>query len=1080
MAHPGYFVFGGTEIINAERTAAYIKNLVPQLKFTHTRQASCPDLRYLVNRAARGEVINGVVQPQSGAYIEESSRYTTPILDHPEWYDPDNPDTWDFCGLYPLKVDGLENDTRSATVQQNSLDGGAVLRPRRATREVRFSGLLVARTDAGLSAGRRWLRKSLDGSGCGTTGDCGEGDQLCFFTACPDCAPMEGMDYLGTPEPFYVPGAYGWRAVGGTYTRNTGTGVGTYTSAVAGTSYVEYSPFAAVCDDMTFRANFSGIDLTALVKRTNMVLNPSYRASSGTTTVRTNLINNPVGKYNVNYWRVKASNALRAHVEARGPTTTSSPNGAGRPGYQDRYLMLEVDNTITRANAGITTTIDLQSLAPLYVECLAKCNISGVNATKIAVDFLDETYNIVNTQVTSDFVMSLNVWRTLAATFTPPATSVMANIHIYVSPSVTGNFSGDDNAIYVSEVLAEHASSIPNLYGAGVTRAYFDGDINPGKLASPGTGLTRKWAAGVHASPSMIVGPGLPNTLVGVPSNNVNSYRAGTDFSYVYAMALSSGNVNTVKVLESPALTLIPGATRYAVRVRAQHIEGPTTGYLVLRLRAYNAANASLGVIATTTDTQFQLVNKGAAVDVLAPSTATLPVGTTYIKAEAWYNTTSGSAVPPNILMIRDFLVENVATATVPGTFFDGETADVPGVTLYDWTGQPNYSTSQAKDPVETLAKGIRIEAWGDTGSGLLDTKIASYDTSVLHGSAELTVDGSPWQNIAWRLIPLTTDALSIANVAYQWRLNYDYSNVFSNINMHPLGYYTAAPPNGTYDATADPVVDMLESVTQKYFRTVRNVTTVAGPVVTDTFASTKAYMAKVEFTMVAGVPWLYSDEIDVGTMDLSVAAQQFSLPTDDQFLMSDIIPQCERQDHADPVIDPACAVIPEPPTVPAIMAVCGPTNATVTNRYAFRIPASAIPEWGDVVPIIEYTPVSPTAQARILFYPTPVPGQMPADLDPCSLCAALTITYSDTNGIVVNGAEETVYSPMAEMGTDENGASYETGRYINRPAKHLITSEDFGPFEWPKLSCGIGYLMVVETFDDVAATISLRLAGRQ
>ena len=59
-------------------------------------------------------------------------------------------------------------------------------------------------------------------------------------------------------------------------------------------------------------------------------------------------------------------------------------------------------------------------------------------------------------------------------------------------------------------------------------------------------------------------------------------------------------------------------------------------------------------------------------------------------------------------------------------------------------------------------------------------------------------------------------------------------------------------------------------------------------------------------------------------------------------------------------------------------------------------------------------------------------------------------------------------------------GSTYATGRVVERNARHLITNLDYGPLEWPVLSCGIGYLVVIETYDDVDATLDMKLVARQ
>jgi hypothetical protein len=98
MAWKGFFVYGGSEIINAERTEAYIAD------------ANQPWFRPLFKSTAVSTL--------------EDETYENPWIDPAPWGDPDNPDTYRFWGAYPLSITGLEDDTRTATITENVGDGG--------------------------------------------------------------------------------------------------------------------------------------------------------------------------------------------------------------------------------------------------------------------------------------------------------------------------------------------------------------------------------------------------------------------------------------------------------------------------------------------------------------------------------------------------------------------------------------------------------------------------------------------------------------------------------------------------------------------------------------------------------------------------------------------------------------------------------------------------------------------------------------------------------------------------------------------------------------------------------------------
>lgn len=160
MVFPGYLTMGGREIVNGGRTFAYATTMLPNL---HVE--ACADCDGLY------EVLGDKV-------------YTSPLVDQPDWFDVDNPDTWDFYGLYPISFDGFEDATTTATVTEYINDGGAISSPRRGTRSVRITGLMLGMTPQAVSAGMTWLRSALRPGGCGVNRSCG-GDHMSYFVACP-------------------------------------------------------------------------------------------------------------------------------------------------------------------------------------------------------------------------------------------------------------------------------------------------------------------------------------------------------------------------------------------------------------------------------------------------------------------------------------------------------------------------------------------------------------------------------------------------------------------------------------------------------------------------------------------------------------------------------------------------------------------------------------------------------------------------------------------------------------------------------------------------------------------------------
>lgn len=160
MAWDGYFQYAGQEFINVQRTAEY----------AHAAGAAWFKDCYGVQ--------------DLGPMLGE--RYRTPLLDPAPWTDPDVPNSYDFWGVYPLTVTGIEDSTRTAEIIESVLDGGRVGRVRHGTKSVVFSAALVGASDCAVEYGLRWLRRVLLGAACGTSvSEACAGEDLCYLICEP-------------------------------------------------------------------------------------------------------------------------------------------------------------------------------------------------------------------------------------------------------------------------------------------------------------------------------------------------------------------------------------------------------------------------------------------------------------------------------------------------------------------------------------------------------------------------------------------------------------------------------------------------------------------------------------------------------------------------------------------------------------------------------------------------------------------------------------------------------------------------------------------------------------------------------
>lgn len=167
MSWYGYHAYAGQEFINIARTEKYATG-APWFK-------------------PSGD------GAQLGAMLAET--YVSPIVDNAPWTDPDDSSSYDFWGLYPLDIAGIENSSITSNTVESTGDGGVAGRVRRGTKTIVYNCLVLAASDCGADYGVKWLRSLLNGSACGAlaTQTC-NGDDLCFL----NCEP--GYDEFGSGQ----------------------------------------------------------------------------------------------------------------------------------------------------------------------------------------------------------------------------------------------------------------------------------------------------------------------------------------------------------------------------------------------------------------------------------------------------------------------------------------------------------------------------------------------------------------------------------------------------------------------------------------------------------------------------------------------------------------------------------------------------------------------------------------------------------------------------------------------------------------------------------------------------------------
>lgn len=179
MAWNGYFRYGGTEIINAARTADYAHGL---------------GLYWVKNSE---DWASGVLPGLLG-----TAGYSHPMIDPAPWYDPDTPESANFAGIIPLEVTGIEDSTRESSVFEFIGDGGNPGTLRHATKTAVFNVALIGVDECAVEYGFRWLKRALMRRNCspGTTVSC-RGESLYYAGCLPEETGLEGLLWDGgTPS----------------------------------------------------------------------------------------------------------------------------------------------------------------------------------------------------------------------------------------------------------------------------------------------------------------------------------------------------------------------------------------------------------------------------------------------------------------------------------------------------------------------------------------------------------------------------------------------------------------------------------------------------------------------------------------------------------------------------------------------------------------------------------------------------------------------------------------------------------------------------------------------------------------
>ena len=441
--------------------------------------------------------------------------------------------------------------------------------------------------------------------------------------------------------------------------------------------------------------------------RTNLHLNPSFRATGGTVTVRTNLSTssrNPLG------WSV-----------SQGPGGTLTAPVAVASGAPDGGAFLRI--TCTTSNTGVgggflygSQTGNYLPVTPgtVYVHQVAV----RPSVTKV-VYMLVRYYDTNNAQVGDNSHAAASVscpggaWTTFV---TPPAAApanaVRAFVSIYNTGSASTPFLAGETFDVASHCIEAGAAALPPFDGA--TPAGFD--LN----------LTAAWTGTANASTSVATGPRLVDWTYLLPYTAVWQAEDGAS---AYSRVVSSGGASTTTSLLYSALSApISGGQQASASLRSLGSTPvrvrifPYQGGSQLPVSGYSAPAADGGV--TSVD-GFVPDPSANGFRLIVNSSGNLPAGATVRVGQA--------------------LLEVAPSA---GFYFDGDTAGTDSWRTA-WTGTPQRSSSILTDVGGLTVNGVDLQtlAWNiknrSSRWAIAGRRGSNRDLPGLHGTSKLT--GKPY-----------------------------------------------------------------------------------------------------------------------------------------------------------------------------------------------------------------------------------------------------------------------------------------------------------------------------------------------
>jgi hypothetical protein len=210
------------------------------------------------------------------------------------------------------------------------------------------------------------------------------------------------------------------------------------------------------------------------------------------------------------------------------------------------------------------------------------------------------------------------------------------------------------------------------------------------------------------------------------------------------------------------------------------------------------------------------------------------------------------------------------------------------------------------------------------------------------------------------------------------------------------------------------------------------------GPKVTKELPSHAGAMSQIEFTLGAGIPWMFTSTTNVTTLAMN-SALNYTDPGGEDCSVS-------TASVSNFINDPFFTAISTPPQPPNILP---PNIISITSwrRLTSTIPSALTLRPGRVTPVITVLAgIADTQWIRLRFY------QDPAGVSGCDFSGEFFISYLPANSVMhIDGIFKEITVTLAD------------GRVV--PGGHLVYGSGGRPFMWPNLSCHDTYTLTADMF---------------